>query len=257
MAVEASANRRMRICTLVLALSVVLPGAVAAPLARASAGPAVSENRDAAGPAATSYSVKIVNNSEIDDENAIVFQQQPSQPSDVHSLAWLSKMCHAGTSVTFTWEVDYNFVWGQTGTLKPGVNYDAGQIIPADLEVGNTVSLSYVDDGFEFGKPTSGAAGGSLVINEDDSVPGPDSSAQGSVGIGMSGAGTFVVSTQPDTGVEFEITPTYWLAFGSYQAGTVVSEDILTRPYQLQFPDGETSAVATFDGKNWTVQYGG
>ncbi|WP_405110212.1 DUF2087 domain-containing protein [Micromonospora sp. NBC_01405] len=95
------------------------------------------------------------------------------------------------------------------------------------------------------------------LVTPDGSVPGPDSSDQGSVGIGMSGAGTFVVSTQPDTGVQFEITPTYWLAFGSYEAGTVVSEDILTRPYQLQFPDGATKAVATFDGKNWTVEYGG
>ncbi|MEV4664107.1 hypothetical protein AB0J85_19410 [Micromonospora echinofusca] len=56
-------------------------------------------------------------------------------------------------------------------------------------------------------------------VKQDDSVPGPDSSAQGSVGIGMSGAGTFVVSTQPNAGVEFEITPTYRLAFGSYTAG--------------------------------------
>ncbi|MEU6076767.1 hypothetical protein [Micromonospora sp. NPDC047074] len=252
MAEKMSVSRRKGIVALGLTLGVTLLGAGPSAPAVATA----SKGRPAASLAPTTYTVKIVNNSAIDDENAIVFQQQPNQPSDVHSLAWLSKMCHAGTSVAFTWSVDYNFVWGQTGTLKPGVNYDAGQIIPADLDNANTVTLSYVDDGFEFGKPASGAPSGSLLVKEDDSVPGPDSSAQGSVGIGMSGAGTFVVSTQPNAGVEFEITPTYWLAFGSYTAGTVVSEDILTNPYQLQFPDGETSAVATFDGANWTVQYG-
>ncbi|MFI0796280.1 hypothetical protein ACH4OY_26880 [Micromonospora rubida] len=251
-----SVSRRKGLAALGLALGVTLLGAGVAPSAHATAS-AASGSRSTTDLAATSYSVTIVNNSAIDDENAIVFQQQPTQPSDVHSLAWLSKMCHAGTSVTFSWTVDYNFVWGQTGTLKPGVNYDAGQIIPADLDTANTVPLSYIDGGFKFGAPTSGAASGSLIINQDDTVPGPDSSDQGSVGIGMSGAGTFVVATKPDTGVQFEITPTYWLAFGSYTAGTVVSEDILTKPYQLQFPDGATKAIATFDGKNWTVKYGG
>ncbi|MEV7229944.1 hypothetical protein AB0M79_23440 [Polymorphospora sp. NPDC051019] len=255
MAGKVSTGRRRRLVALGLTVGVTLLGPAVAPAAYAEAGTA-SGSRGGADLAATSYSVTIINNSAIDDENAIVFQQQPSQPSDVHSLAWLSKMCHAGTSVTFTWDVDYNFVWGQTGTLKPGVNYDAGQVIPADLDTANTVSLSYIDDGFEFGKPTSGAAGGSLVVKQDGTVPGPNSSDQGSVGIGMSGAGTFVVPTQPATGVEFEITPTYWLAFGSYLPGTVVTEDILTSPYELQFPDGETKATATFDGVNWSVQFG-
>lgn len=205
----------------------------------------------------TPYTLTIINDSEIDDENAIVFQQDPNLPSDVQSLAWLSKMCHAGTNVTFNWSIQYNFVWGQTGTLKPGINYDAGQVIDADINGLNTVSLSYVDGGFEFGTPTADPSiNGSLLINEDASVPGSGSEDQGSVGIGMFGAGTFVVPTQAVTGVQFKPTPTYWIAFGSYQAGTVVDESILTCPQVLPFPDGQTDAKATFDGKSWTITYG-
>ncbi|MEU4568011.1 hypothetical protein [Micromonospora sp. NPDC023956] len=252
---EMSTSRRKGLAVLGVALGMTLLGAAVPPSAYA-AGKTAPEGRGVAAPAGTAYSVTIVNKSEIDDENAIVFQQQPNQPSDVHSLAWLSKMCHAGTEVTFSWTIDYNFVWGQTGTLKPGVNYDAGQVIPADLDNGNTVSLSYVDGGFEFGKPTSGAGSGSLDISQDDSVPGSGSPDQGSVGIGMSGAGTFVVPTQSDTGAGFGVTPTYYLAFGSYKPGTVVSESILTSPTALVFPDGETDATAVFDGKSWTITFG-
>ncbi|MFI9530443.1 hypothetical protein [Micromonospora rosaria] len=249
---DVSMSRRQGLTTLGLTLGAAVLGSAATP---ASAGPATTGRRRAA-LTGTPYSVTIVNNSKIDDENAIVFQQQPSQPADMYSLAWLSKMCHAGTSITFKWTIDYNFVWGQTGTLKPGVDYEAGQIIPADLQNQNMVTLSYIDDGFEFGTPTSGAAPGSLLITEDETVPGPGLATQGSVGIGMSGAGTFVVPTQPKTGAQFLLTPTYWLAFGSYKAGTVVTEDILTEPYQLKYPDGETDATAVFDGENWTITFG-
>lgn len=220
-------------------------------MSRASGGRAAT-SRDA-----TTYTLTIVNNSAIDDENALVFQQPPPYPEGIQSLAWLSKMCHAGTDVTFTWEIDYNFVWGQTGTLIPGVNYDAGQVIPADFEGQSMVTLSYVDGGFKFGTPGPGAPAGCLVIEEDASVPGSGSPDQGCVGVGMSGAGTFVVPTQAVSSATFVITPNYWVAFGKYVAGSVVSAEVLTCPYQIKFPDGQTTATAKFDGLSWTVEYGG
>jgi YD repeat-containing protein len=207
--------------------------------------------------AGTAYSIKINNRSNIDNQNAIVFQEQPTAPRDVHSLAWLSKMCHAGTYTRFNWSLDVNFVSGQEGQLRPGVNFDAGQVISADLTGANQTTLSYIDDGFMFSKATQGRSQGSLFVLEDNTVPGYGNPRQGSVGIGMAGYGTFVTPTQPTGtgGLQFEVTPNYWIAFGQYVQGTVVSKSILTFPTAVVFPAGLFHAEASFDGLAWTIDY--
>lgn len=204
------------------------------------------------------YSIAINNQSAIDDQNAIVFQKSPALPSDVYTLAWLTKKCHSGTWINFDWTVEFNFVWGQNGTLKPGVNYQAGEVIDADLTDHNKVSLTY-DGGFKFG-PTSrsAAAAGSLIIHQGLDIPGNGDPEQGSVGIGMSGAGTFVVPTNPNGdggGTGFGITPSYWVAFGSHTPGTVVTEDILNFPQELAFPVGKFNAKCVLNAGGWSVSY--
>ena len=204
------------------------------------------------------YQIRIVNNSKIDNQNAIVFQQQPDLPSDVYSLAWLSKMCHAGTWIDFDWTIDYNFVWGQEGDLKPGVNYKAGQVVPADFTVNSKVTLLY-DGGFKFGPTVQGPTPGNsaLYVSQPTGVPGYDDPNQGSVGIGMSGSGTYVTPTSSDGagGTQFTINPVYWVAFGSHLAGTVVTQDILSFPQELKFPDGRFSADCEFTGNGWVVSF--
>ncbi|WP_206282686.1 hypothetical protein [Streptomyces barkulensis] len=210
------------------------------------------------GTSGTQYSITIRNRSQIDNSRAIVFQQDPAAPSDVVSLAWLSKTCHAGTQVTYTWTLDFNFVWGQNGQLKPGVNYQAGQAIPADLTDNNQVTLQYVDGGFEFGPTSASGSPGTLLIHEADNVPGNGSSEQGSVGIGMYGQGTFVRPTQstgPQGGIQFGIHPQYWVAFGSYEPGEVVNTSVLYYPKQVMFSASQFRADCTFDGRNWTIAY--
>lgn len=205
------------------------------------------------------YSIQIQNNSDSDSQNAIVFQQAPEVPADVHVLAWLSKACHAGTWVDFNWTVDFNFVWGQEGNLKPGVNYQAGQVVEADLVANNKVTLLYEGGGFKFGPTGLGPAHGegSLFISQGPEVPGDGDPEQGSVGIGMSGAGTFVVPTDPDGGggIQFTVNPIYWIAFGQHTKGTVVTQDILRFPYALHYPTGKFNAIAAFDGSAWAVSY--
>jgi hypothetical protein len=98
--------------------------------------------------AGTAYSIKINNNSNIDNQNAIVYQQQPGAPRDVYSLAWLSKMCPVGSYTRFNWSLDFNFVRGAEGQLQPGVNYEVGQVIPADPSTANQTTLSYIGGTF-------------------------------------------------------------------------------------------------------------
>jgi len=205
------------------------------------------------------YHVRIHNQSDIDDQNLIVFQQQPDLPEDVQSLAWLSKMCHAGTSLDLYWTVDLNFVWGQESDLRLGVDYRAGQVVDADLTAHNKVNLLYEDDGYKFGPVVAGPAHGegSLFISQGPDVPGYGNKNQGCVGIGMSRSGTFVVPTNMDGGggIQFTVRPTYWIAWGSHAPGIVVSQDILRFPQMLQFPAGEFFADCRFNGRDWELSY--
>lgn len=128
--------------------------------------------------------------------------------------------------------------------------------MPADLTHNNMVTLSY-DQAFSFGDVTKGPLPGSLFIQQNDNVPGPESKEQGSVGIGMSGAGTFVVATQPtgNGGVQFEVHASYWIALGSYDQGTVITENILTYPVEVDFGPGLFNADCTFTGHDWEISF--
>ncbi|SCE70617.1 hypothetical protein GA0070558_103173 [Micromonospora haikouensis] len=252
---EIRISRRGGFAALGAGLGAALLGTSLAGQARAASRGAPSHDsrpkKDAVG-----YSITISNASALDGMNAILFQENPVLPSDAVTLAWMSKMCHPSTTIEYQWTIDYNFVWGQVGTLVPGTQFVAGQILEADLTQNNLVTLSYVDGGFELGPTSSSGKNGSLIIKEDDTVPGPGNDDQGSVGIGMSGAGTFVVPTVPNTGVEFDPKPTYWVAFGSFASSEVMDVSELTQPAKVVYPDGMTSAKAVFDGKEWTISYG-
>ncbi|MBO4159444.1 MULTISPECIES: hypothetical protein [Micromonospora] len=229
----------------------------AGPAGRAAAGAREGVSRaSSAPPGAVGYSITILNNSALDGMNAILFQEMPVLPSDAVTLAWMSKMCHPSTTVEYQWNIDYNFVWGQVGALVPGTQFVAGQTLSADLTQNNLVTLSYVKGGFEFGPTSSSGKNGSLIIKEDNTVPGPGDQDQGSVGIGMSGAGTFVVPTLTNASVEFDPKPTYWVAFGSFESSEVMDVSELTTPAQVSYPAGMTSAKAVFDGKEWSISYG-
>lgn len=208
-------------------------------------------------PQDTNYTIQFVNNSGIDGQNAVVFQQAPTVPSDVHTLAWLTAGCDNGGYVDLTWSLDYSFVWGRTGTLQPGVSYQVGGSVPADPQGNNVVTLDY-DTGngslhFNPDNAVPGAPLGSLLIQETNLVP----INGGCVGIGMSGAGTFVVPTSPTSGggVQFTPTPTYSIAWGTYEAGIVVDTSILLSPTPISFPPGQPNAKATFDGTGFTLAY--
>ncbi|MDG4816262.1 MULTISPECIES: hypothetical protein [unclassified Micromonospora] len=252
---EIRISRRGGLAALGAGLGAALLGTSRTDQARAASRGAPSHDsrakKDAVG-----YSVTISNASALDGMNAILFQENPVLPSDAVTLAWMSKMCHPSTTIEYKWTIDYNFVWGQVGTLVPGTQFVAGQILAADLTQNNQVGLSYVDGGFEFGPTGPSGKNGSLIIKQDDSVPGPGNDDQGSVGIGMSGAGTFVVPTVPNLGVEFDPKPTYWLAFGSFASSEVMDISELTQPAKLVYPVGMTSAKAVFDGKEWNISYG-
>lgn len=65
--------------------------------------------------AATQYTLTVTNNS-TQFQDICLFQKSVGLgvPAAV-SLAWLTAPAHPGHTVTFTWTVNYSFVWAPTG----------------------------------------------------------------------------------------------------------------------------------------------
>ena len=83
----------------------------------------------------TNYSVDFINNS-VNAGDVCIYQTQPDiGVYNVMSLAWIAKKAASHSEIKFTWGIDYSFVWSETGELKPGVIFDASQVVDADLDV--------------------------------------------------------------------------------------------------------------------------
>lgn len=197
------------------------------------------------------YEVVFVNNSS-NAGHACLYQTLPKQSSSssIQSLAWLTEGAHSNTKVRFDWSVDYCFVWSETGTLKPGVIFDASQTIDVpSLQSSNSITLSRDQYGFFFQPPVKGVAG-QLTMAFDETVP----SSLGAAGVGMSGAGTFIIPTQPNYEEIFTPHPEYWITFGNYTQGQVMNIEGITHTQQIDFPANVYSMTATLNADNsWTL----
>lgn len=198
----------------------------------------------------TNYSIDFENNS-VNAGDVCIYQTQPDiGVYNVMSLAWLTKKAASNSDVKFTWGIDYSFVWSETGELKPGVIFEASQNIPADLDTDNQIKLTYPDGYYEFSETSVGPNPGNLYISEGARIP----INQASVGIGMSGAGTFVVQAQPNMNLMFTPHPVYWITFGNFEPGQVLDIEQVTNKAEIPFPANcyEMKAVLNQDN-TWDI----
>lgn len=196
----------------------------------------------------TKYELHFINNS-TNDGDVCVYQKDPDiGVADVMSLAWLTKRLHTNSTVVFDWDIDYSFVWSETGKLKPKVHFNASQVLQADLSDNNKVTFDY-DGAYMFTDQTSGAEG-ELHIKENSTIP----MKMASVGIGMSGKGTFVVQAQPNENLSFRPHPKYWITFGNFTEGMVLDITEITNDKEIVFPPNVYSMTAILNQDNsWTV----
>lgn len=196
------------------------------------------------------YSVRFINNS-VNEGNVAIFQKVPDQKAlNIFSLAWFSKFVNTNVHETFKWAVDYSFVWSDTGEVKPGVIFEGGQEVSADLSTSNTVVLDY-NGGYKFSAPSFSGKPGSIYIDETANVP----MKQAAVGIGMSNAGTFVKPAQPNLHLEFTPHPSYWIAFGNYQQGEILDIEEITDAIEIKFEANIYDMVATLQSDNtWATK---
>ncbi len=199
------------------------------------------------------YSLTFKNNS-TRSGSAAVYQTSPNLPPGAMSLVWFSKFANPNTQIVFQWQIDYSFVWAQTGVLKPGVVFLAAQMWQADLSSSNQVTFSQQGGMFTFQNQGPGPQQGTLYILENNTI----SLNQAAVGIGMSGAGTFVVQALPNYKLSFTPQPQYWITFGDYIQGQVLDVTTIPSPARVDFPAGVYSMTATLNqDDSWTIQPSG
>lgn len=191
----------------------------------------------------TQYSMTCINNSQLHGSFA-VFQKAPPMtvPDNVFSLAWFARPTAPGSQVTFSWSLDYSFVWAETGVLMPGVNFKASQVLSADPNGQNLINLTQDNYGATtFSGQTNSGALGSLTVNQLSNVP-PNRT---SVGVGMSGSGTFAIQAAPNMTAVFTPHPNYWVIFGNYQTGDVMNIEDVTGSVEVTYGGALTSRTAT------------
>ena len=201
----------------------------------------------------TQYSMTLINDSN-QDWTFFVYQKMPAQVADVFSLAWFCspyQIKKGGDKIKFQWEIDYNFTWGDTGTLQPGVDYDASGTKDCSPAGNNTTEFA-LDPGPGLSEPIKGPPPGSLVIHDANSVP----ANKFSVGIGMSNAGSYAVQAGPNLKHTFTPTPSYWIAAGNnVNIGKVLSIDTITQTAEAQFGTAVYDLNCTLNGANmWEVK---
>ncbi|HEY3751740.1 MAG TPA: hypothetical protein VGL80_21375 [Pseudonocardiaceae bacterium] len=204
----------------------------------------------------TQYSLTVTNNSTQFQDLCVYQKPVDLGVPNAMSLAWLTAPAWPGTTVKFTWSLDYCFVWSQTGTLKPGVTFLAQQTESADPDNlnDNQILFGYNEGAFTFIDGT--AAGtpqlGSMYIRQLSSIP----TASATVGIGMSNAGVFAVQAEPNINLVFTPHPEYWVTAGTFEHGEVLDIEQITNEEPVEF-SGTFDMVAELGPTNiWTVTSG-
>ncbi len=205
------------------------------------------------------YTLTFVNNSD-NNWDFCCFQEDPNiSTQDVQSLAWFAFPVAPTTSVSFSWTIDYQFVWSQTGQLGAGVVFSASQKWEASLTGNNGVDFTRKpNQAFTFETLAPFGNQGTLYINQDSTIPN-DTAAVG-INMGIVGAppgagtGTFVVPAQPNITASFTPHPLYWVTFGQYTPGQVLDTQQITQKAQVAFPVNVYSMYAFLNPDNsWTV----
>jgi hypothetical protein len=198
----------------------------------------------------TQRQITLINNSTM--PTALAVLQSQAGHGNI-AVAWMAKYAYPGTQVRFTWDdTDLCFVWAGTGQLSPGIIVDAAQVVPADLQEGNYVKLSYDAQNrtFHFHAPTEGAPPGTLAIQQDMTIP----ANAIATGIGMAGKASMVVQAQPNMNTAFAARPGYQLCFGNLVQSQLLDLSTLTQPQPVDFPPNVYALTATLGPDNqWTV----
>jgi hypothetical protein len=198
----------------------------------------------------TQYTLTVENNS-TQSGDFCIFQEVPDiNKPNIITLAWLSKAANPTTTLVFDWSLQYNFIWTNSTNLQPGDSVTTSQSWDCDVNTSNRIVLDKTNNAYTFSNQSQGDFAGNLYIDETQRV----SSNEASVGIGMAGKGTFLVSCQPNMQIVMTPKPTYWIAFGSFKEGDVLDVGLVTQnACKLQYKGVTAMSVALGADNCWTT----
>jgi hypothetical protein len=197
----------------------------------------------------TIYSITFQNQSG-SDLDFLMFQQPPPGP-DFGALAWFAKPIPPGGNSKFEWRRTYEFVWGETGHLSPGVAFRAAQTVGADLKYTNAIELTRQGSAIVFTNAKSEQPAHGFNISVSSLVP----ANMVSVGLGMAGRPFFVRQALPNLRYQFMVDPpVYWIAAGSFQEGEVLDVEAIDK-VQVKFEPNIFNVTATYDADgSWKLK---
>jgi hypothetical protein len=172
----------------------------------------------------------------------VVFQKYPNADQmGLRSLAWHARELPPTAQSNLNWDIDYSFVWGETGTLHAGVQFNTSQSVPSDPNSANTVSFKADSGSFVLENSHQEMPGQQLIIQEDPSIP----LNQLAVGIGMSGKATSIIQAEPNMMLEIDAEPEYWVGIGRFKEGQVIDASIMHPLTRINFSGGAQTLKVT------------
>ncbi|ASS49009.1 MAG: hypothetical protein A3D31_05255 [Candidatus Fluviicola riflensis] len=192
------------------------------------------------------FQVNVTNNS-TQSTTMILFQKVPDQDwFQGLSVVWKSQRLSPGSKAIFDWSRDFCFVAANTGQLKPGLRFNTDSILSADPNERNNAATLEANGGncqFSIGQ---GGQPGKLTIVTSNSIP---MQPQFSAGIGMSDAATVIGQARPGMNYQFSADVEYWVAFGNYENGQVLSQNVVNAA-RISFPNGVTNMKVVLNQDN-------
>lgn len=193
------------------------------------------------------YSIKVLNNTE---QNGNFCLYQKGQNPQETSLAWLIERAVPHGGASFIWNLNYSFVQAETGIITPGVVFRPAQVVPANLDSQNNMTLTEQD-----GRP--------MLTDLRSEIPNmltilPDQTIQPNrvaAGIGVNGSPILVTQAIPNITLAFQPQTRYRLAFGNFTKGEVLDTQRIVNYVEIDFTPGIYNYNATYNPNGtWTVQ---
>ncbi|NED97611.1 hypothetical protein G1H11_20130 [Phytoactinopolyspora alkaliphila] len=197
-----------------------------------------------------SYSLTVINNSELDRPTFAVFATLPASSAyDTLSLAWLTQPINAQNQYVFTWDIAWGFAWSAQGT-GAGYQWTGSGKLPANPNAADQckAQLSYNQD-FELTPVNGNPDGQTLWVTDAPTVPLPSDQAS-SVAITLDGNSVCATNAGPNLSQTFTLHPTYYIDAGNYVQGQMVDGSSVSNFQELAYTGGNTALTVTLNPDN-------
>jgi rhizosphere induced protein len=209
---------------------------------------------DKGGSMPNSYSLTVINDSELTSPTFAVFAVLPvTADYSSLSLAWLTQQIDATNQYVFQWDITWGFAWAGEGT-QPTYQWNGSGSLAADPTSPTECAASFTWNGDFQLLPAQGIPTGyTLSITDSPTIPIP-SKQPSSVAVTLGGNSVCATNAGPNLTQEYTLHPTYFIDAGNYVQGQMVDGASVTAFQELEYSGGNTALTATLGQQNtWTV----